>query len=187
MSEFPELLEDLATRSLKLVVLGDINLYFDSNSDPNVKSLKSLFPTLHLVEHISVPTHRREHTLDWLIASEDISIQDIEVVDKLLSYHFVMSFSFNLRKPARATRDVSSRDIRRISLNAFKADVGALQLDSLTSFTATTLVCERSLTNTPLLDIVASLTVPPHPGLQCRSRRRSNNEDVLNGARESQD
>ena len=41
-----------------------------------------------------------------------------------------MSFSFNLRKPARATRDVSSRDIRRINLNAFKADVGALQLGS---------------------------------------------------------
>ena len=67
--------------------------------------------------------------MDRLIASEDISIQDIEVVDKLLSDHFVMSFSFNLRKPARATRDVSSRDIRRVSLNAFNADVGALQLD----------------------------------------------------------
>ena len=130
MSEFLELLEDLATRSLKLVVLGDINLHFDSDSDPNVKSLKSLSPTLHLVQHISVPTHRRGHTLDRLIASEDISIQDIEVVDKLLSDHFVMSFSFSLRKPARETRDVSSRDIRRINLNAFKADVGALQLDS---------------------------------------------------------
>ena len=130
MTEFPELLEDLATRCLKLVVIGDISLHFDSNSDPNVKSLKSLFPTLHLVQHISVPTHRRGHTLDWLIASEDISIQDIEVVDKLLSDHFLMSFSFNLRKPARATRNVSSRDIRRINLNAFKADVGALQLDS---------------------------------------------------------
>ena len=110
-------------------MLGDINLHFDSNSDPNVKSLKSLFPTLHLVQHISVPTHRRGHTLDWLIASEDISIQDIEGVDKLLSGPFVMSFSFNLRKPARATRNVSSLD-RRINLNAFKADVGALQLDS---------------------------------------------------------
>ena len=130
MTEFPELLEDLATRCLKLVVIGDININFDSNSDPNMKSLKSLFPTLHLVQHISVPTHRRGHILDWLIASEDISIQDIEVVDKLLSDHFVMSFSFNLRKPARATRNVSSRDIRRINLNAFKADVGALQLDS---------------------------------------------------------
>ena len=91
-TEFSELLEDLATRCLKLVVIGDINLHFDSNSDPNVKSLKSLFPTLHLVQHISVPTHRRGHTLDWLIASEDISIQDIEVVDKLLSDHFIMSF-----------------------------------------------------------------------------------------------
>ena len=130
MTEFPELLEDLATRCLKLVVIDNINLHFDSNSDPNVKSLKSLFPTLHLVQQISIPTHHRGHTLDWLIASEDISIQDIEVVDKLLSDHFVMSFSFNLRKPARATRNVSSRDIRRINLNAFKADVGALQLDS---------------------------------------------------------
>ena len=70
------------------------------------------------------------HTLDWLIARENISIQVIEVVDTLLSDHFVMSFSFNLRKQARATLDVSSRDIRRISSNAFMADVGALQLDS---------------------------------------------------------
>ena len=107
MTEFPELLEDLATRCLKLVVLGGINLHFDSNSDPNLKSLMSLFPTLHLVQHISAPTHRSGHTLDWLIASEDISIQDIDVVDKLLSYHFVMSFSFNLRKPAHAARDGS--------------------------------------------------------------------------------
>ena len=58
---------------------------------------------------------------------------------------------------------------------------------TILTFTATTLVCDRSLTNTPLLDIIASLTVPPHPGLQCRSRRRSNNKDVLNGAGESQD
>ena len=146
---------------LKLVVIGDINLHFDSNSDPNVKSLKSLLPTLHLVQHISVPTHRTGHTLNWLIASEDISIQDIEVVDKLLSDHFVMSFSFNLRKPARATSNVSSRDIRRINLNAFKADVGALQLDSS--------------------DLLHSY----NSGL--RGRRRSNNEDVLNGTGESQD
>ena len=184
MSEFPELLEDLATRCLKLVVLGDINLHFDSNSDLKVKSLKSLFPTLHLVQHISVPTHRRGHTLDWLIASEDISIQDIEVVDNLHSDHFVMLFSFNLRKPTRATRDVSSRDIRRINLNAFKADVGALQLDS------SDLLHRYNSGLRDVLDkhdIVASLTVPPHPGLQCRSRRRSRNEDVLNGAGESQD
>ena len=107
MSDISELMEDLATTCLKLVVLGDISLHFDSNSDPNVKSLKSLFPTIHLVQHISVQTHRRGHTLDWLIASEDISIQDIDVVDKLLSYHFVMSFSFNLRKPAHAARDGS--------------------------------------------------------------------------------
>ena len=50
------------------------------------------------------------------------------MVDKLLSDHFVMSFSFNLRKADRATHDVSSRDIRRINLNAFEADVGASQL-----------------------------------------------------------
>ena len=40
-SEFPELLEDLATRCLILVVLGDINLHFDCNSEANVISLKS--------------------------------------------------------------------------------------------------------------------------------------------------
>ena len=45
-----------AGRCLKLVMLGDIRLHFDSksNSDHNVKSLKSLFPTLHLAHHIII-------------------------------------------------------------------------------------------------------------------------------------
>ena len=179
MSEFPELLEDLATRCLKL------NLHFDSNSDPNVKSLKSLFPTLHLVQHISVPTHRRGHTLDWLIASEDISIQDIEGVDKLPSDHFVMLFSFNLRKPARATRNVSSRDIRRINLNAFKADVGALQLDSSDLLHSYNSGLREVIDQHAPLRHRRITDRPSHPGLQCTSRRRSNNEDVLNGAGEN--
>ena len=125
MWEFPELLEYLATRCQKLVVLGDINLHFDSNSDPNVKSLKSLFPNPS-----PRPTHqransfnRRGYTLDCMIATEDISIRDIEAVDKLLSDHFVVSFNFNLRKP-------TSRDIRKSDLNAFKPNGGAPQLDS---------------------------------------------------------
>ena len=46
----------------------------------------------------SVPTQHRGHTLDWLIASEDISLWDLEVVDKLLSDHFVMSFRLNTFK-----------------------------------------------------------------------------------------
>ena len=58
-----------------------------------------------------------------MIASEDISIRDIEAVDKLLSDHFVVSFSFNLRKP-------TSRDIRKSDLNAFKPNGAAPQLDS---------------------------------------------------------
>ena len=185
MSEFPGLLEDLATRYLKLVVLGDINLHFDSNSDPNVKSLKSLFPTLHLFQHISVPTHRRGHTLDWLIASEDISIQDIEGVEKLLSDHFVMLFSFNLRKPARATGNVSSRDIRRINLNAFKADVGALQLDSSDLLHSYNSGLREVLDQHAPLRHRRITDRPSHPGLQCRTRRRSIHEDVLNGAGEN--
>ena len=79
-------------------MLGDIRLHFDSNSEHNMKSLKSLFPTLHLAQRISVPTQHRGHTLDWLIASEDISLWDLEVIDKLLSDHFVLSFRLNTFK-----------------------------------------------------------------------------------------
>ena len=92
-----------AGRCLKLVMLGDIRLHFDSNSDHNMKSLKSLFPTLHLAQRISVPTQHRGHTLDWLIASEDISLWDLEVIDKLLSDQIsssqtILSFRLNTFK-----------------------------------------------------------------------------------------
>ena len=104
-------------------MLSDINLHFDSTLTEVVRSPRSFFPTIQLAQHISVPTHCRGYTLDWLIA---VSIRDIEVVDKLLSdNNFCHVFQFNLRMP-----DVSSRTMRKIDLNAFNADVGALQFDS---------------------------------------------------------
>ena len=60
-------------------------------------------------------------------------------------------------------------------------------LTALTSFIATTLVYERCLTDTPLLDIITSLIIPPHAGSHFRWRRWSSNKDVLNSAEESRD
>ncbi|XP_070188783.1 uncharacterized protein [Littorina saxatilis] len=110
-------------------IVGDINLHYDSQSDLNVNTLKTLLPTLNLSQLVDRPTHRRGHTLDWVVVGGDVGVLDLIVQDMLISDHFVISFSFDLQKPGPARRVVTSRNMKRIDMAALKDDVRALQLD----------------------------------------------------------
>ena len=129
MPEFTDLLDELANSCPKLVILGDINLHFDSSTDRNVRKLKTQLSTLGLVQPVNEPTHRLGHTLDWVIASDSLSIHELAVENKLISDHFTISFSLNLQKPGPVKRDVTSRDLRRVDLASFRADLRSLQFD----------------------------------------------------------
>ncbi|KAK7092915.1 hypothetical protein V1264_008591 [Littorina saxatilis] len=129
LAEFTELLDEYANLHCNLVVVGDINLHYDSQSDLNVNTLKTLLPTLNLSQLVDRPTHRRGHTLDWVVVGGDVGVLDLIVQDMLISDHFVISFSFDLQKPGPARRVVTSRNMKRIDMAALKDDVRALQLD----------------------------------------------------------
>ena len=70
---------------------------------------------------VNVPTHRRGHTLDWLITNRATDVLDLTVADMLLSDHCLRSVSFDLllRKPGRVTKKVTSRNIRSVDMYFF--------------------------------------------------------------------
>ncbi|KAL8614982.1 hypothetical protein ACOMHN_029725 [Nucella lapillus] len=55
------------------------------------------------------------------VKTEDII--DLTFVDKQISDHFLISFSLRLCNPRRRTREVTSRKLKDIDLDVFKADV----------------------------------------------------------------
>ena len=72
---------------------------------------------------MNVPTHRRGHTLDWLITNRATDVLDLTVVNMLLSDHFVISFDLLLRKSARERKKIISRNISAIDMHDFRTAV----------------------------------------------------------------
>ena len=122
LEQFSDLLESYVSCD-RLFVVGDLNVHFDKPSDPSTSALNVVLDNLSLHQLVNVPTHRRSHTLDWLIINCATDVLDLTVVDMLLSDHFVISFDLLLRRPVREKRKIISRNIRAIDMHDFRMDV----------------------------------------------------------------
>ena len=107
----------------RVFVVGDLNVHFDNPSDPYTAALNVVLGNLSLEQLVNVPTHRRGHTLDWLIPNRATDVLDLTVADMLLSDHFVISFDLLLRKPGRLAKKVTSRKIRSVDMHVFRTDL----------------------------------------------------------------
>ena len=81
-----------------------------------------------LSQLVSVPTHRRGHTLDWVVVRNKESLVSLEGVHDCagLSDHYVVVCRLAVTKPPPPTRLVTSRNIRAVCSSGFQADVKAL-------------------------------------------------------------
>ncbi|KAL8614487.1 hypothetical protein ACOMHN_063062 [Nucella lapillus] len=129
MEEFPQLLDSCGLCNSKTIILGDFNFHYDSTTDCHTKILKDLLTTHSMRQLIDKPTHKSHHIIDWLIVEEENSdsILDLSVSDQLVSDHFPISFSLNIKKPGPRKRSVTSRNLRAVDMVAFRNDVAALQ------------------------------------------------------------
>ena len=90
LEQFTDLLESYVSCD-RLFVVGDLNVHFDNPSDPCTAALNAVLANLSLEQLVNIPTHRRGHTLDWLITNRATGVLDLTVADMLLSDHFVIS------------------------------------------------------------------------------------------------
>ena len=83
-----------------LVFLGDFNLHFDSEVEFYAQTMKTCLHNRNLIQLVNKPTQVKNHILDWVIVrDDDILVQNIDVSDKCLSDHYVISFTVNGSKP----------------------------------------------------------------------------------------
>ncbi|GFS16373.1 ATP-dependent DNA helicase [Elysia marginata] len=100
LDEFEDLIDSYLTDQQQIILLGDINFHYDSTTDNYVKKLKTMLNNRNLRQAIDEPTHIKTHTLDWFILREDdTSIYGIQVADKDLSDHFVITFTIAIGRP----------------------------------------------------------------------------------------
>lgn len=108
IEDLQSLFESYATRKPRPIFLGDFNLHFENSTNPNVKTVKSIISSNSLTQHVDVPTHNKQHTLDWVISDEQTNISNLSVTDISLSDHFLITFNIDIKKTPEK-RKITSR------------------------------------------------------------------------------
>ena len=130
--EFTHLLEYLTVSLGKLMLLGDFNFHVDSpDKDSQAAKFLEMLDLHNLTQHIIVPTHRSNHTLDLIITRKDENVIDnYEVHDPCLSDHYFVICELNLAKPPPMRVEKAYRKLRAIDMEAFRCDLVSTPLFS---------------------------------------------------------
>ena len=125
-SEFYTELECLFTEAsvsfTPTIIAGDFNFHFDdvTKSEP----LRNLLDAFNLLQHVTSPTHKHEHTLDLVISSDsDILVSSVVVYPDLISDHHCIALTLNILKPSTETSVTAKRNFRNMDAAAFCDDI----------------------------------------------------------------
>ena len=90
MKEFTELLEILSVMPEEVIMSGDINFHLETD-DSIVDSLRRIWDSFNLVQHVHIPTHNKSHILDMVLTSSALNINSLLVENMNLSDHYMIS------------------------------------------------------------------------------------------------
>ena len=121
VTEFETLMDSFITKNYRPIILGDFNLHHDNINDHNTNLVKSIITSHSFIQHVRTATHTKQHTLDWVITDENEKIHNLEVVNKCISDHYVITFSINIHKPKPKRLVMSRRTI--IDHTKFEEDI----------------------------------------------------------------
>lgn len=125
ISELSNLLNDLSVKNSDVMIVGDVNLWFDDPNDTYVKKATTLLSDHNFTQHITEPTHDKGHILDWLIAKEhDSFLLSYNVVETpFKSDHKAIVFDLDISKPKRKKVKMTIRQTKKIDLDTFRKDI----------------------------------------------------------------
>ena len=124
------MLGHLTVSSGKLLLLGDFNFHVDEpEKDPQAARFLELLDLHNLSQHVTLPTHRSNHTLDLVITRKDENIiADCNVYDPCLSDHYFVNCTLNLDRPRHVKIKLTYRKLRSIDMEAFCSDLASSKL-----------------------------------------------------------
>ena len=100
LSDFSFLLDQCNTLSSKSIFLGDLNVHFDTLTNPLVLKINSLLNRYSYYQAVTVPTHKFGHTLDIVMFRPNDDIVCSTTGTRLLSSdHYCVVCDLSVIKP----------------------------------------------------------------------------------------
>ena len=112
-----------------LLIMSDFNIHVDNANDANAIKFLDLLDSMGLTNHVNIPTHRLNHTLDLIISRKSC---DLEIHDVISSYfisdHCFIQASTSVQKPDKQFKTRTYIRLKHINIAAFKEDLKQSQL-----------------------------------------------------------
>ncbi len=91
IKEFADFLSELVLAADKVLIVGDFNIHVDNEKDALGSAFIDILNSIGLRQHVSGPTHSRNHTLD-LILSHGIDVNGVEILQQSddISDHYLV-------------------------------------------------------------------------------------------------
>ena len=124
MTEFTNFLETIAvTLGLFFNILGDFNIPWDKQEDPERKCFASLLNSFGLVQHVEEQTHSRGHAIDFIISKKQDNTIVNHAVGELIPDHHLICAYFKFKKPRFSTKVIKYRKLKCIDPEALSRDI----------------------------------------------------------------
>ncbi|RUS72310.1 hypothetical protein EGW08_019933 [Elysia chlorotica] len=122
VSEFQDLLDDYSANVKAPIFLGDFNFHYDNPSDTNVRAMLDILQSYLLFQVVDKPTHKHNHILDWVITDNVCNINKLQVHNKCISDHFIVSFEIPFNRPPCVKRTITCMKMD-INHDRFTSDI----------------------------------------------------------------
>ena len=106
IQEFADLLEQAATWTGQVIILGDFNIHWDADNDTEKRDLCNLLDSFEITQHVDGPTHTEGHTLDLVMSrTEEDSVSSCSVSDFMSDHNaiFITLSTSRLHPPRKTT------------------------------------------------------------------------------------
>lgn len=115
LEEVESLLSELVNNCDEICIVGDFNIHAHSH----ISQFTSILTSADLVQHITVPTHKYGHTLDFLITRDnDPNLKLCNVINYNFSDHYSVDFAVTLCA-SKQKQKMKVRKLRKINPDAF--------------------------------------------------------------------
>ena len=129
VSEFQDFLAYCNVLGGGLLIMGDLNVHFDQQTDPLTVKVTQSLSVVGLDQPVNVATHRCGHTLDPIIHRESDSLYRSFHVVSMSSDHSAVVCQLDVAKPPHQPVFRTIRNLREIDLVQFRADLRAAFID----------------------------------------------------------
>ena len=118
--DFGKLVSSISSKNL--LILGDFNVHWDESDNRHTRDFVQLLHSANLVQHVSEPTHKDGHILDWVVSRScnDGFLKSVIVEDHLISDHFLVTFTTDMEMPAVPIKKIQARKLRNIDMDLFR-------------------------------------------------------------------